>query len=217
MSTAKTAAICLMTALVAVIPEALGQGASDQMDRLRACSVLAQAERLSCLEALSRDISPSSGGLSAVPAPAAEEWVVSQTTSPLDYSPIAVASATSKAGPDGSVLQLSIQCRGGRTELVLVSPSLVAQKEDYVVSYSINGATPILVLTAASQSGIGLAIKGDVVQLLRSLPERGQIAFRAGPRQQSKAVEGQYALPSLKAVVNRLAAPCNWRAGGSAR
>jgi hypothetical protein len=223
MSTMKTA-IGLLAALAA-IPQAFGQGANertgDQMDRLRACSALAPAERLPCLEALSRDIAPPSGGTSsgstpAAPEPAAEEWIVSQTTSPLDYSPIAVASAMAKAGPDGAFLQLSIQCRGGRTELVLTSPSLVPQREDYAVSYSINGAPPILVLVAAAQSGTGLAIKGDVVQLLTSLPERGQIAFRAGPRQ-GRAVEGRYALPGLKSVVNKLAAPCNWRVGGSSR
>jgi hypothetical protein len=206
---ATKAAIGLLTALAA-IPQAFGQSAGDQMDRLRACSVLAPAERLSCLEALSREIAPSGGSASAVPEPAAEEWVVSQTTSPLDYSPIAVASAMAKTGPDGAFLQLSIQCRGGRTELVLTSPSLVPQKEDYAVSYSINGAAPILVPVAASQSGTGLAIRGDVVQLLTSLPERGQIAFRAGPRQ-GRAVEGRYALPGLKSVVSKLAAPCNWR------
>jgi hypothetical protein len=211
---AKTAAICLLAVLAAAIPEAVGQGANertgDQMDRLRACSVLASAERLSCLEALSRDIAPSSTNAAAAPEPATEEWIVSQTTSPLDYSPIAIASATAKAGPDGAFLQLSIQCRGGRTELVLVSPSLVPQREDYAVSYSINDAAPVLVSTGASQSGTGLAIRGDVVQLLTALPERGQIAFRAGPRQ-GKAVEGRYALPNLKAVVSKLAAPCNWR------
>jgi hypothetical protein len=214
MSTAKTAALGLLTALAAAIPEAVGQDAneraSDQMDRLRACSVLAPAERLPCLEALSRDIAPSSGSAAAAPEPATEEWVVSLTTSPLDYSPVAIASAMAKAGPDGTFLQLSIQCRSRRTELVLTSPSLVPQREDYAVSYRINDALPLLVPTGASQSGTGLAIRGDVVQLLTSLPERGQIAFRAGLRQ-GKAVEGRYALPALKSVVSKLAAPCNWR------
>ena len=217
---AKTAAIGLLAVLAAAIPEAFGQGATertgDQMDRLRACSVLASAERLSCLEALSRDIAPSSTSAAAVPQPATEEWIVSQTMSPLDYSPIAIASATAKAGPDDAFLQLSIQCRGGRTELVLVSPSLVPQREDYAVSYTINDTAPVVVPTGASQSGTGLAIRTDVVQLLTSLPERGQIAFRAGPRQ-GRAVEGRYALPNLKAVVSKLAAPCNWRAGGARR
>jgi hypothetical protein len=213
MSSATWAGVCLLAALTG--PEALAQGANDQMDRLRACAALAAAERLSCLEALSRDIAPPAGGKApTVPAPpaeegAAKEWIVSQTTSPLDYSPIAIASAT-YTGPDGSSLQLSIQCRGRRTELVLMSPGLVPQREGYLASYSINDAAPILVPTGPSQSGTGLAIGGDVVQLLTSLPERGQIAFRAGPRQ-GKAVEGRYALPALKSVVSKLAAPCNWR------
>ena len=60
------------------------------------------------------------------PAPAADNWIVSETTSPLDYTPVAIATASSRGGPDGAIMQLSIQCRGGRTELVIGDPPLRA-------------------------------------------------------------------------------------------
>jgi len=199
---------------------ALAQGAGDAVEKLRACSMLAQTERLECLEKLSRDIgpttaprppaSPAPGVAPAAGAtPAADNWIVSETTSPVDYTPVAVATASSSGGPDGATLQLSIQCRGGRTDLVIGGPALTRRGEDYVVSYGINDGQPVVVAAGTPASGTGVAIKGDVVRLLASLPDRGEIAFRVAVRQ-GATLEGRYALASLKIVLNRLAAPCKW-------
>ena len=63
--------------------------------------------------------------------PSGETWVVSQTTSPFDYSPIAIATASTSSTPTGVPLQLSIQCRGGGTELVLLSAPIKPRGEGY--------------------------------------------------------------------------------------
>ena len=78
-------------------------------------------------------------------APAAANWIVSETTSPLDYTPVAIATALSSGGPDRAILQLSIQCRGGRTDLVIMGPALIRRGENYVVSYSVNDGPPVMV------------------------------------------------------------------------
>jgi hypothetical protein len=142
-------------------------------------------------------------------APAEDNWIVSETTSPVDYTPVVVATASSGGGPDGATLQLSIQCRGGRTELVIGSPALIRRGEDHVVSYAVNDGQPVEVATGTPASGTGVAIKGDVVRLLASLPDRGEVAFRISNRQ-GAAVEGRYALAGLKIVLDRLAVPCRW-------
>ena len=126
----------LAFAFASASADALAQGAGDAMERLRACSLLAPAERLDCLDKLSRDIAPPSPARPAASpapevAPAADNWIVSETTSPLDYTPVAIATALSSAGPDGAILQLSIQCRGGRTDLVITGPALTGRGEDY--------------------------------------------------------------------------------------
>jgi hypothetical protein len=134
---------------------ALGQDAGELTEKLRACSQLANPERLECLEKLSRDIGPPSPprpAASSVPgvSPAASNWIVSETTSPLDYSHAATATSSSSKGPDDPTMGLSIHCRGRRTELVISSPSLTRRVEDYVVSYGVNEAKPVVLVVSAA-------------------------------------------------------------------
>ena len=199
---------------------ALGQDAGELTEKLRACSQLANPERLECLEKLSRDISPPSPARPAVSSalgvsPAASNWIVSETTSPVDYSPVATATASSSKGPNDPAMDLSIHCRGGRTELVISSPSLTRRVEEYVVSYGVNEAKPIVLVVSAAASGTGVAILGDVVRLLASLPGQGEITFRVTDRQGS-TLEGRYALDGLKVLLGRLANPCKWPANAGA-
>jgi hypothetical protein len=218
----KTIRICLAFAVALASAGAQAQVAGDAMEKLRACSALAPAERLECLEKLSRDVGPPppSQPLSPSPAaqvsPPADNWIVSETTSPFDYSPIAIATASSDRGSDSAAVQLSIQCRGGRTELVIAGPAIMRRAEDYVVSYGVNEGPPVVVTAGTPASGIGVAIRGNVVGLLASLPSQGDVVFRA-VAQQGEVLEGRYALAGLKAVLNRLAAPCKWPATGAPR
>lgn len=206
----RIATICVAFSFAAASVGALAQGASDPMDKLRACSTLAPAERLECLDKLSREIAPSTTASTApTGAPPADNWIVSETTSPIDYTPVAVATASS------ATLQLSIQCRGGRTDLVIAGPALTRRGEDYVVSYGVNDSPPVVVAAGTPASGTGVAIRGDVVRLLASLPDRGDIAFRIAARQ-GPALEGRYALAGLKTVLDRLAVPCRWPAAAGA-
>jgi hypothetical protein len=216
----KVASLCAVLGLGLACAGAAAQGAGDPMEKLRACSLLAQAERMDCLEKLARDIAPAQPPATppeAGTAPAADDWTVSETTSPFDYTPVAIATASASAGPDGAVLQLSIQCRGGRTELVIGGPALARRGEDQIVSYAINDGAPVVLPVGAPASGTGVAVKGDVVRLLASLPERGDVTFRVEPRQAGAALQGRYSLSGLKTVRDRLAAPCKWPAANVPR
>jgi hypothetical protein len=214
----RSAATCVALAFGLASAGALAQDAVDATEKLRACSLLARAERLECLEKVSRDIEPSPAAQPTASgvAPAADNWLISETTSPLDYSPVAVATVSSSGGPDGDTLQLSIQCRGGRTDLAISGPTLRLRAADYAVSYAANDGQPVPVAAGPLASGSGLAIRGDVVSLLASLPDGGDLAFRVASRQ-GAALEGRYALAGLKAVLARLAVPCKWPAAAGAR
>jgi len=214
----RIATICVAFSVGLASAGALAQGASDAMEKLRACSLLPPAERLECLEKLSREIAAMparpAGSFTPEVAPPADNWVVSETTTPIDYTPVAVATATSSSEPNGDPMQLSIQCRGGRTDLVVVSPVLTRRGEEYMVSYGVNDGQPVVVAADTPASG-RVAIRGDVVRLLASLPDRGNVAFRVSSRQ-GAVLEGRYALPALKSVLERLAVPCKWPAADSA-
>lgn len=198
----KIATICMAVVLGLTSAGALAQVAGVAMEKLRVCSVPADTERLDCL---SRPAPATPPGTSA----AADNWIVSETTSPVDYTPVAIATALSTAGSDGAELQLSIRCRGGRTDLVIAGPTITRRAEDYVVSYGVDGGQPVALTAGAPASGTGLAIKGDIVRLLASLPDRGEVAFRVTTLQ-GAAVEGRYAIGGLKTVRDRLAVPCKW-------
>ncbi len=191
---------------------ALAQAASESVEKLQACSALAPTERLECLRDLSRDIAPPlSPHLSNSPstAPATDVWIVSTTTSPIDYTPVAIATATSGDGPGGVFLRLTLQCRAGRGELAVSSPNPTRFKEDYRVSYTVNGGPPVAIASTASVSGMGLILKEDVRRLLVSLPDEGEVAFRV-VAPDGTAPEGRYALAPLKSLLHRMASPCGW-------
>jgi len=112
-------AIALSVAFGVASGIAFAQEAADPMAHLRVCASMERAERLECLDRLARDI--------ATPDRAAgggDNWIISETTSPVNYTPMVTATASSRGGPDGSLMKLAIYCRGGRTELVVSGPSI---------------------------------------------------------------------------------------------
>ena len=209
----KSAAACLLVALALGGASAMAQAAGDPMDRLRACSSLAHAEKMKCLDLLSREIAPeparprTASGSEGTATP--ESWVVSETTSPIDYSPVVIATATARGAPDGSGMKLSIACRGGNTSLVLGGPGALPAGEGYAVSYAVDGGSPTTLAAAAAPSGTGMALGGDVVRFLVSLPAQGEIAFRIVGRQ-GVTLEGRYSLAGLKTTRERMAVSCRW-------
>jgi hypothetical protein len=201
----KTAAIPLSVAFNVAGGIAFAQGASDPVAQLRACSSLMErAERLECLEKLSRNIAPP-----ARPVPGGDNWIVSETTSPVDYAPMVAATTFSRGGSDGPSMQLSIHCRGGRTELVVAGPAVSRSSENYAISYRINDDQPVQLAAGSPSFGTGAAFPGDVVRLLRSLPEEGDIAIRLSTRT-GAAQEGHFFLGGLKVVREKVAAACKW-------
>ena len=197
-------AILLFAAFEVASRIALAQGTIDPMAQLRAWSLMEHAERLECLDKLSRDIAPSDRSPGS-----GDNWVISETTSPVDYTPIVTATAYSRGGPDAPLMRLSIHCRGGRTELAVSGPAVSGGGADYAISYRINDRPPVQLAAGPPLFGSGAAFPGDVVRLLQSLPEEGHLAVRISNRS-GAAQEGLFLLGGLKTVREKLAAACKW-------
>ena len=85
----RAAVIPMSVAFEVTCKVAFAQSESDPVAQLRACSLMERAERLECLDKLSRSLTP--------PRQAANNWVVSETTSPVDYvCPIVIATTQSR-------------------------------------------------------------------------------------------------------------------------
>jgi hypothetical protein len=196
-------AVALSVAFVVAGRLSLAQDTTDPMAHLRACSLMEPEQRLECLENLSRNIAP------ARPAPATENWIVSETTSPVDYTPIVTATGFARGSSNGASMQVSIRCRAGRTELVVTGPASPRGRDDYAISYRVNDDQPVQLAAAPPSSGAGVAFTGDVVRFLQSLPEQGEVTIRLVSRA-GAAQEAHFLLGGLKSARERLAAVCKW-------
>jgi hypothetical protein len=182
---------------------AWAQDANDAMAKLRACSLKTRADRLECLEKLSI-----TSALPALPLPEGTGWITSVTTSPVDYSQIATATKSSREDASGSAMQLSIRCRGGRTELAVAGPAISGRAQDYVISYRIDGKEPVQV-AAAPAFGAGIAFKIDASDLVQSLPADGELAVHVTLRKEA-VQDGTFSLAGLDLVRENIAAACKW-------
>jgi hypothetical protein len=183
---------------------AFAQGPVDPMAQLRACSLLDPAERPACLNKL-----PQPAKVPPRPAGEAEGWIISETTSPVDYTPIVTATTFAQGNPAAGLKQLSIHCRGGRTEMVIAGPAVAGGSDDYALSYRLDDGQPVPVAAGKPSYGTGVAFRGDVVGLLLSLPGEGDIAIRLTART-GAVQDGHFSLAGLKAARDRVSAACKW-------
>jgi hypothetical protein len=183
---------------------AWAQGANDSMAQLRACPLKTRADKLECLDRLSR-----ASAWLAPSAPKETSWITSVTTSPVDYSPIATATTSSRDVAGTSAMQLSIRCRGGRTELAVTGPAISARAQDYVISYRINGSEPVQVAATPAFGGAGIAFKIDTTGLVQSLPGKGELAVHVTSRIEA-IQDGTFSLVGLESVRETIAAACKW-------
>jgi hypothetical protein len=200
----KGAALPLPLALAVASAIASVQGANGPAMPLRACALMERADQLECLDKLPEVAAPP-----LQLAAAGEGWVVSETTSPIDYSPIATATTSSRKTPGGSAMRLSIRCRAGRTELALAGPDITGRGDDYFISYRVNGGQSVQLAGAVPAFGDGIAFKGDVVALLQSLPADGEFAVRIFPLSGNE-LDGIFSLNGLEALRTRIGATCKW-------
>jgi hypothetical protein len=161
------------------------------------CSPMTPAERAQCLERSAQQ---------AAKSPRSDGWIISLTTSPVDYSAIAAASIAASADPPRPPLRLIIRCRGGHTELTIDGPSIA--KAEGMVTYDVNNGPSVRVGATMAPNGSGLALGGDVAGLLQALPRDGSLHIRVESR--ADGIEGVFPLTGFDAVRAQLAPACRW-------
>jgi hypothetical protein len=196
-------------ALAAVMLSSLSQvicaQAGDAVDRLKACSQFEGMERLKCVDELlgemakTPDSAPSQG----------PNWIISETTSPVDYKPQIAALTTARGSSQDAPSSLAIHCRARRTELMISTGGSWKPDREVKVVYRINEEPPVEGRWKSAETGRSLAFPGDVVRLLRSMPADGQmlVTVNAG---KTPPNESTFKLAGLDPVRRKIAAACNW-------
>jgi hypothetical protein len=197
----------LAAAVLSSLSQAMCAQAGDAVDRLKACSQFEGMDRLKCVDEFlgemteTPDSTPSQG----------PNWIISETTSPVDYRPQIAALTTARAATQDAPSSLAIHCRAQRTELIVSTTGSWKQVPDgdVKVVHRINEEPSVEQRWRTVEAGKGLAFPGDVVRFLRSIPDGGRILVKvyAGKGLPS---ESTFQLAGLDAVRRKIATACNW-------
>ncbi len=145
------------------------------------------------------------------PKPRDPNWIISETTSPVDYAPVMTAAIrlpfTVKHAPN----TFAIRCRGGRTELLVRTEGTwrASRTREVQVDYQINDQPLVKLTWTASPDGKTAIYRDDAVGLLQSLPDGARLKIdvldEPGPGH-----EATFQLTGLDAVREKIAVACKW-------
>jgi hypothetical protein len=147
-----------------------------------------------------------------IPAkPQDPDWIVSETTSPVDYSPLVTAVIRSTTSLQDAPNTLVIRCLGPRTEVLLRTEGTwrASRASKLQVDYQIDDQPLVSLQWTTSADGKTASYGNDAVGFLQSLPEGARLKIkvldRAGP-----GPEATFQLAGLDAVRKKIAVPCKW-------
>ena len=199
----------IVLALSIVSQTVCSQPAEDAVSRLKACFQLERALQAECLENLSRALTDKKNQNFAEPS--GRSWIVSETTSPVDYSPMITATTSSQSVAKDAPAIFMIRCRGQRTD-VLVSTEgswRGSRANELQVDLRVNDQPTVRTQWIASSDGRTAIFKDDAVRFLRSLSDGGQIIVSVSDWQ-GVAHEASFQLTGLDPIRQKIAVACKW-------
>jgi hypothetical protein len=143
-------------------------------------------------------------------------WIVSETTSPVDYSPLVTATILARPETKDAPTALEVRCRGRRTELGLrMEGSLRASRGgEIMVAYQVNDQPMVKLRWTASAEGKTASYRQDAVVPLQSFSEGGHlkiIVFDGSAR----VSEATFQLAGWNAIRDKIATACMWTSTAS--
>lgn len=202
----KDAAAAALITLAILSPPTCAQ-AGNATDQLKKCAKLEGMERLKCVDELLGEAAEPT----ATAPPRAQNWIISETTSPVDYKPQIAVQTMGRPATKDAPSSISIRCRASRTELMIAtSPSWKQPPESEVkVVYQVNDNPSSEDRWRVAEGGRSLTFQGDVVRLLRSMPEDGRLLVRVYTGK-NPPYESTFQLTGLDSVRRKLAPACGW-------
>jgi hypothetical protein len=148
------------------------------------------------------------------------DWVVSETTSPIDYSPLvtavihSVTDAKDKQTDKSAVAVpniVGVRCRAQHTELLMRTDGAwsAPRGNELQVEYQVNDQPAVRLPWVLSADGKTATCKGDPVELLQSLPDGARLKIRVADRA-SPSRETTFRLDGLDTIRKKIAAACKW-------
>jgi len=143
-------------------------------------------------------------------------WTVSETSSPVDYSPLVTATILARSETKNAPTALVVRCRGRRTELGLrmAGSPRPSRGGDILVAHQINDLPMVKLRWTASADGKTANYREDATALLQSFPEGAhlKIIVLDGSGGDSEAA---FQLAGWNVIRDRIATACMWKSAES--
>ena len=156
---------------------------------------------------------PPARAVDIAPKPRDPNWIISETTSPVDYAPVITAAIRLPFSVKHAPTTFAMRCRGGRTELLVRTEGTwrPSRTREVQVDYQIDDQPLVKLTWTASPDGKTAIYKDDAVGLLQSLPDGARLKINVldepGPSH-----EATFQLTGLEAVREKIAVACKWAA-----
>jgi hypothetical protein len=142
------------------------------------------------------------------PRLAKEDWIISETTSPLDYSDLVSAALHPVQKVNNGPISVKIRCRAKSTELSLQFPVDFngPKTGELQLDYQIDDQPSVKQRWVWSAARKAAVYKGDPVSFLQSIPEGASLKIRALDADQAAT----FLLIGLDFVRKKVGSACKW-------
>ena len=139
------------------------------------------------------------------------EWTVSETTSPVDYSPLVTATILARPDTKDAPMALVVRCSGRRTELGvrMEGSSRAPRGGEILVASQVNDQPMVKLRWTASAEGRTASYREDAVALLQSFSDGGQLKIMV-PDGSGRASEATFQLAGWSAIRDSISTACMW-------
>jgi hypothetical protein len=140
--------------------------------------------------------------------PSESNWVVSETTSPVDYSPLLTAVIRPMSSSPGGPVSLAIRCRGGQTGLLIRTERTwhATHRNALPVDFQIKDQSTVRQNWTLSTDAKVASYADDAVELLRSLPDGARLTVSVT----DGAEQATFLLAGWNAIRKRVETACRW-------
>jgi hypothetical protein len=143
--------------------------------------------------------------------PTGTSWLISETTSPIDYSPLVTALMHSTSRVKAAPSALVVRCVGERTELLVRTDGTwtATRGHELRVDYQVNDQPAVGLQWILSSDGKTATYKDDPVSFLQSLPDAARLKINVADRA-SSSHDATFQTDGWDVVRNKVATACKW-------
>lgn len=142
---------------------------------------------------------------------AATDWIVSDTMSPVDYSPLVTAVVHSTSNAKGGLDTLTVRCRARHTELSVRTDRGwgVRRGNELLVDHQINDGPVVRQPWILSADGKTASYKNESVEFLQSIPDGATLKIAVADKTNARR-EAIYELTGLTVIRQKVGTACKW-------